>query len=210
MVSTKQSAPSSKGIVKKIQKNGSSIQKQSATAIKRRSLEDIAAFRPDVKLNFSSELFPYKDLWRDYGVTIKGNMFQKYSGFDQSNYTKGRRNERRINAANLIAACLLSRVTVQQAYDIFHLCSHTDELTSYGYEGIVLVHLLDDMHIHKTIYSYDELIWYTLMLEKNIPAIHKRHRQWINMKHDIDTDHISLAAVKNRAINEERFPDLQK
>lgn len=210
MANRTQTGSSSKGIVRKIQKESPSDHITSTVSPKRRTLKDIRGFRPDVKLNFSTKRMPYRDLWRDYGVVIKGNMFQQYSGYDQSNYTKARRNERRINAANLIAACLLSRVTVQQAYDIFHLCQHTDELTAYGNEAIVLTHLLDDMHTYKTTYSYDELIWYTLMLDEHIPEIHKKHRQWIKMKHEIDSDQITLMAVRKRAIDEGRFPDFKK
>ena len=163
-------------------------------------LDAVTAYTPSISITFSSERYPYSRIWKQYGVTVKGNHFQYLSGFDQSAYTKARRGDRHITAAQLIAACLLSKVSVQQAFDVFRSCKDVNDLFSYGHEAQVLVWMLDDMHAHN--HGYDELIWYTLMLRRRdgltgLPPMHERHRKWIAMLEDVENG-ISIEDVRRR------------
>lgn len=155
-------------------------------------LDKIAELSVPVQVSLSSERHPFSELWKQYGVTIPGKRLQELTGYDQSAYTKARRGEKKIRYDKLIAACLVSRVTVQQACDIFHLCRDVSELASYPYESAVLVYFLNDMEHGGETHNYDELIRYTMLLRQRdaldlMPAIHNRQKRWQEMQAHIES-----------------------
>lgn len=165
------------------------------------TLKEMSKHRPEIMLNFSSVHMPYKDIWRDYKILVTASRLQRVAGFDAANYRNARQGRRGIKAAHLFAACLLSRVTVQQAYDAFHLCENVRELTDYGNEAVALTYLLEHMKSGWPEHGYDELIWYTIKLNQRdkivtLPEIHKNHTKWKEMQRKIDIDRITIEYVK--------------
>ena len=161
----------------------------------------VASFRPEVILNFSQQRLPFEKIWADYGITVKGSRLQRLTGFDSANYNNAKKGRRKIKPDHLIAACLLSRVSVQEAYDAFHLCEDVLDLTDYGTEAAVLSCLLHDMWQGGPEHGYDELIWYTIKSNTRkgivtLPESHRNHLKWQKMQHDIDYDRITIDLVR--------------
>lgn len=162
----------------------------------KRTILEITDYSFDASVHINPVKQRYCEIWEPYGITISPTQLYKQSGFHQSNYSSARTGRRKVSPGQMIAACLLSNIEVQAAFDAFHECSEVLDLPAYGFEASVLAYCLNEKYpFLPGDNKYDFLVECTERANNlagldTIPQWHKRNKKWQNIYERLKRDKI--------------------
>lgn len=158
-------------------------------------IEAIKDYTPTVSLRLDPPGLTYGQVCVDYGINITGATLERSTGcYYKANYNAAKRGDIKVSPGSMIAACLLSRLTVQKTIDAFHACKDVHDLPEYGYDAAVLLYFLDDYHKNGTFHDYNDLVKTTIRLNfyaeiMELPFRYRRNKVWRSSFEKIKLDY---------------------
>ena len=158
-------------------------------------IKAIKEYTPAVSLRLDPPGLSYGKVCEAFGISITGGALEKNTGcYYKANYNAAKRGEIKVSPGSMIAACLLSRLTVQKTIDAFHACKDVHDLPEYGYDAAVLLYFLADYHNNGNIHDYEDLVKTTIRLNfyaeiMELPFRYRKNKVWRNTFEKIKKDY---------------------
>lgn len=160
-------------------------------------IKSVTNYSFDVSIHIKPVKKPYSEIWEPYGILVPASYLYKTTGFHRPNYTNARNGKRKVSAGEMIGACLVSKVHIQDAFDAFHECCEVQELPAYGLEASALAYFLVEKYEpdpndkdladkDPNLLLYEKLIECTLRANRlagiePLPKRYLRTKKWLDM-----------------------------